>query len=234
MRVLLLACSFLAISTSVAVAADAAAPDVGSPTSGLSWITLIGVMTVAGVAGGTVNYIQIAEDEENGWKEWAKRVLAGTAASFLMPLFLNTISSKLVAEILGGTAKSEAIFVFSGFCLLAGISSRAFIQSLSDRILREAEEAKRQAQEARDEVTNVEVAVAPFVEPDSEDETEEARREGLQLEQPTDADRQFLRTIDHARFTLRSISGIARQAGRISHDETRGYLDALIEKGLVR
>ena len=45
--------------------------------------------------------------------------------------------------------------VFAGFCLVAAISSRAFIKTLSDRILKEATEAKEKASAAEQKSGNL-------------------------------------------------------------------------------
>ena len=109
-------------------------------------IQLIVVMIVAGIAGGTVNYALLSDGDRTGWGAWCRASGMGLAASFLMPLFLNTISSSLVPNILDAKGGAGDILFFAGFCLLAAISSRAFITTLSDKILREARDAKHQVQ----------------------------------------------------------------------------------------
>src|SRR6266849_838261 len=101
---------------------------------------LIAVMLAAGMVGGLLNYYmtQSADPEHTSI---LKSLLAGICASFLVPLFLNMISSNLIDAIRGGANASSDVsklFVFAGFCLIAAISSSAFIRTLSDRVLAEA------------------------------------------------------------------------------------------------
>ena len=106
------------------------------------------VMVFAGVLGGAIN-VALGDVEKPSREAWAKSVLVGIGAAFLVPLFLKTVSSSLVADILKpGNADEASWWVFGGFCLLAAISSRKFIQSLSDSILKEARDARREAETA--------------------------------------------------------------------------------------
>lgn len=157
-----------------------------------------------------------------------------------MPLFLNTISSTLVPSILDGKGDSGDILVFSGFCLVGAISSRAFIQTLSSRILREAQEAKQQVEKVQGAVSKVEQAfetveqaVETIVEPEPESSVEDASdaKTGFR-EVITDADRSLLENMDRSRFTLRSASGIAKQAG-LSSTEVTQRLKKVEDKKLV-
>jgi DNA-binding MarR family transcriptional regulator len=79
-------------------------------------------------------------------------MVIGIAASFLVPLFLQMISSDLLQR---GASDHLALFVFAGFCLIAAISSKAFIRTLSEQVLKEVRAAKAEAQEARQEVEDL-------------------------------------------------------------------------------
>lgn len=116
-------------------------------------LILILIMLVAGVLGGIVNIALRAE--ENTKKTWLMNIVAGIGASMLIPLFLRTLSSNLLSNILDEKPKPDDLLVFGGFCLLAAISSRTFIQTLSDKILKEAREARRQADFATKQVKEV-------------------------------------------------------------------------------
>jgi hypothetical protein len=124
-------------------------------------------MLLAGVIGGIVNIAISGEKSDH--QEWLTAIVAGVGASLLMPLFLQTVSSDLLVKMLRETpdnaevnAETNAevnvetnaevnILVFGAFCLLASISSKAFIQTLSNRVLREAQEAKKLAEQTKNE-----------------------------------------------------------------------------------
>lgn len=110
-------------------------------------LTVALIMIGAGLLGATVN-LALAADSRT-WTQWRWNAAAGVGAAFLMPLFLRTISSGLLKNVLVPDPSPEDLFVFSGFCLLAATSSRKFIETLSDRVLRESREAKLDAAEAK-------------------------------------------------------------------------------------
>ena len=138
---------------------------------------LLGVIVLAGVLGGAINFTLI--DADNPRRRWATSLLAGLGASFLVPLFLNTVKSTLVDNFLTGGEGTPTgnLLIIAGFCLVAAISSRAFIQTVSDRVLRLAEEANAkasaatetaaaahdQAEQARSEAAETREAVEPIV-----------------------------------------------------------------------
>src|SRR5262245_56110250 len=100
-------------------------------------------MLAMGVLGGTINFVLASGDAVHGSVGWARAALLGVGAAILIPLFLNTISSNLLSDVLTAAEPGASALVFAGFCLVAAISSRAFIQTLADRVLAEAREAKR-------------------------------------------------------------------------------------------
>jgi hypothetical protein len=120
--------------------------------------TLISVMVGAGALGGTVNYF-FARKLDAEKSNIAESIVVGIAAAFLVPLFLNMISSNLTEEIRGNSELSK-ILVFAGFCLIAAISSKAFIKTLSERVLKEVEETKKQVQETKKELQEAKKEVA--------------------------------------------------------------------------
>lgn len=128
----------------------------------MTHIEIVGVMVAAGLLGGTVNFA-LSRTEHSTWRDWFWSVVVGLGASLLVPLFLNTISSSLLSGLLGGTSGKADIYVFSGFCLLGAIASKAMIQTLTQRVLREA-------QEARKEVENLKEEIAPIVVKETEPE----------------------------------------------------------------
>lgn len=119
------------------------------------WVVIL-IMLAAGIFGGAVNLVLSSEPPTR--RRWVTSIVAGIGASLLIPLFLRTLSSRLLEDVLGTAPKPEGFFVLAGFCLLAAITSRSFIQSLSDRVLKEAREATRQAQIATQQVNEVKTA----------------------------------------------------------------------------
>jgi DNA-binding MarR family transcriptional regulator len=107
-------------------------------------------MLAFGSLGGLVNYY-LARLESPHQSSPKESLVIGIAASFLVPLFLQMISSDLLHR---GTSNHLVLFVFAGFCLIAAVSSKAFIRTLSEQVLKEARAAMAEAQEARQEASN--------------------------------------------------------------------------------
>ncbi len=112
-------------------------------------LTLMLIMLGAGIVGGVVN-VTLNETERTRFVFGAS-ILSGIAAAFLMPLFLYTVKSSLIADLKPQESAEQSYLIFGGFCLLAAISSRTFIQSLSSKVLHEVKEAKRVSQDAHRE-----------------------------------------------------------------------------------
>mgnify|MGYP001590195545 CR=1 FL=1 len=138
--------------------------NVNHPETSVSYIfILIAIILIFGALGGWVSYLLNEQEPTNNsagnnsanpngnkgrWGSWIKPVIIGIAAAFLVPLFLQTISSQLLRD---GYSNYLYLLVFAGFCLVAAISSKAFITTLSDKILQVAKEAKKEAREAKNE-----------------------------------------------------------------------------------
>jgi YLATT-like protein len=204
--------------------------------------TLIAVMLAAGSFGGIINYyLSLRADPEN--TTLRKSVIVGIGASFLVPLFLNMISSNLIDSIKGTNKESgdsSKLLVFAGFCLVAAISSSAFIQTLSDRILKEAKDARKQAEEAKAEAVEAKVQVAevhadvtPLINKATEPEpTAETAAAAALAGELSDKERQILKEFARSKYSRRTLRGLSADT-HIRGDELETLLGALLSKGLV-
>lgn len=149
-------------------------------------VSLLITMTLSGVIGGLINFLlaEAPAPPTQRLQKWWQYVLIGLGASFVMPLFLNTISSPLVGEIIGSefTAQSASkLLVMAGFCILAAVSSRTFMQSLAARVLRVAEEAKKQSDEALATSNEARHEVGLVVEPQAKESEDIPYTRALEL-----------------------------------------------------
>lgn len=94
-------------------------------------LLLFGIMLFSGTLGGIANYFLSDRDGAFSAKALFKYAVLGVVASLTVPLFLNMISSDLLAM-----AKSRPIdlFVFAGFCLLFVLFSRRAVENMSARL----------------------------------------------------------------------------------------------------
>lgn len=118
--------------------------------------TITSVMLAAGAIGGLVNcFLSEAPDTPDSPDTtrlaWWKHTIIGITAAFMVPLFLTMISADLIDKIRGtaGQPGNPVLLLnLAGFCLVASVSSRAFIGSLTARLLREVQDARAQAEAA--------------------------------------------------------------------------------------
>lgn len=136
-------------------------------------LILIAIMVAAGAFGGFVNYLlngkdpldELKKDEPNPAETksdaekaadmaklerqrlWNRRtdILSGILASFLVPFFLTTSSSSLLEQ---GQRNPLQLLVFLGFCLIAAMSARTFITSLSSKVIQAVNQVKVTAENA--------------------------------------------------------------------------------------
>jgi hypothetical protein len=199
-------------------------------------LILISVMIAAGTLGGIVNYFLNRKDDPDG-SSLGKSITVGIGASFLVPLFLNMISSNLTEMIRGSSttpADLSKILVFAGFCLIAAISSTAFIKTLSDRVLKEAQEARKAARSAEQKASAAQSAIAPIVERETEQEASVSS--GLQtlavpVAKITDKERKLLEKLANGKL-FRTRTGLAKETG-LMKPEVDQMMNELRRRGLV-
>jgi hypothetical protein len=202
-------------------------------------LMLVIVMIVGGLLGGGVNYfLSKADDPEN--TSVTKSLFIGVGASLLVPLFLNMLSSDLLDS---SKAFPYRTLVFLGFCLIAAISSKAFITTLSDKVLKEARQAKQEAAEAKTVAENVTSAIAPIVsketEPtggnDDDDDNDEMNlmEEAAKAPALEDFEKEVLRALGSSRYTLRSTGGVIRDTKAGSSARVLDALNKLIAKDMA-
>lgn len=193
-------------------------------------IFLFLVMLLSGVVGGIINHFLTQEANIDNKKKifMGRDIWVGIGASFSVPLFLNMISSNLIDSIKTEPLK---IFIFLGFCLIAAISSRAFINTLSNRLLKDVEAARKEAKIAGDNAKVVEDKIDIVLEKETEPEEESVAFAGVTAD-ITDEEIKILKTFVSGRFTIRSLSGIANESG-IPKDQVNKLLDDLLAKSFV-
>lgn len=109
---------------------------------------IIYIIIGTGVFGGIINYYRNVYDKKFVFPEVIRPVLVGLAASALVPLFLNMISSDLLTK---SEAPPSNYFVFMGFCLIASIFSGEFIDSIGKKVLNQIGEVKKEIEETNTE-----------------------------------------------------------------------------------
>ena len=173
-------------------------------------LTII-VMIAAGVFGGFVNFY-LTKPDDVPTPSRIRSVVVGVAASLLVPLFLNMISSNLIELIKSGD--NSKLLILLGFCLVASISSTAFIRTLSDRVLSEAKEAKKEALEAKARVSEAQEVIGTIAARETEpDSADAAATELVAASEPLTNEQKMLQVLSGGRWALRSEGGLAKDVG---------------------
>jgi hypothetical protein len=110
--------------------------------------TIIIIIFVAGSLGGVTNFLN-TKLENDGWLHFWRCLISGIAAAFVVPLFLQMIQSALLEQL---PESHPACLVFAGFCILAAVSSRGFLDGLAKKALRLAEENSRKTDKIKTKV----------------------------------------------------------------------------------
>lgn len=196
---------------------------------------ILAVMLSAGLFGGLINY-HLENSEQDSKRNLWRSLIVGIGASFLVPLFLNMISSNLLDVIRGSSATPSdlsKLFVFAGFCLVASISSKAFITTISDRVLREARETRREVAAAKAELADVQAVIEPIIARETESDLPETQTVRLQATHVEHSPEQMvLNALIPGRWSLRSLSGLAKETAMDSLEVSR-ILDDLTQRGFV-
>ncbi len=192
---------------------------------------MILVLLLSGFFGGLINFFMSEEES----KKALRCIVIGIGASFMVPLFLNMISSNLLEQIRGSESKPGdplKYFVLAGFCLVASISSRAFIRTLSERIIREIKESGEKTK--KEVLDNVKEEIAPILDKETENEPDEIKDLKSTIFTELSEDQiTILRAMAERKYVLRSISGIAKETG-IPRESVNKSINELISKGFVK
>jgi hypothetical protein len=187
----------------------------------MSNLEIIAVMVGAGLCGGTANFA-LSRTEHSRWPDCFWSVVVGIVASFLVPLFLNTISSSLLSGLLSDSSGKADIYVFAGFCLLAAIASQAMIQTLTQRLLRESQETRKEVESLKEEVSPI---VAKETEPESPGSSPfKVEAYGLVGDEPN----LIIKSLGNSKYSRRTPDGIQKETSvpRNKVIETLHWLEA--------
>jgi len=216
------------------------------------YLVIIIIIILSGLLGGFGNYLILPNHKNEKDKSttnnsetrldtnlFTRSIVLGIIASCMVPLFLKTISSNLL-EIPPDTTSDEVIFnpnyfVLTGFCLLAAVLSKQFIESLYDKVMKaqaDAAKAVNKAEEADKKVKNVEASLTETdTDNAADDDPAAGAAAGLPIAHhiPTLEER-ILSSIEDSKYIWRSGSGIAKNLN-MKKTEVMGAIQNLLDEG---
>lgn len=225
-------------------------------------IWLLSTLAICGAIGGIIGYLdELGSTNKGGARHFLKYLLLGLAASFIVPLFLNTISSTLIKDVLntGSPGSITSLLVVAGFCLIASISSRRFIDRITDKVLeqvskaveaadsaqKKADNAVMKAEEAEQKAENADDKIDLFSEPDllepsqqqpwprvSSSMTTESRNPSTEPLILDENQKKVLKAMIDSTFSARALSGLMNDT-KLDEGELRDTLSSLVDIGYM-
>ena len=180
------------------------------------------IIILGGSLGGLVSAF-ISEDADVSWAFCCRRIVIGLGAAFLVPLFLNMISSNLLEQ---ARTTPSAYLIFAGFCIISAVSSKVFISSISDRLI-------RQVKEVEEKLRAVKESVEPILIKEKEPETRAQFATRSEPQSPvSDSERSILQALNNGAYSMRTLDGIAKDTS-LDLSVVSGYISQLQARGLA-
>ena len=180
------------------------------------------IIVFGGTLGGLISAF-ISEEDNVTWAFCLRRVIIGLGAAFLVPLFLNMISSNLLEQ---ARTSPSAYLIFGGFCIISAVSSKVFIASISDRLL-------RQVKEVEEKLRAVKESVEPILIKEKEPETRAQLATRADPQSPvSESERSILQALNNGAYSMRTLDGIAKDTS-LDLNVVSGYIGQLQTRGLA-
>jgi DNA-binding MarR family transcriptional regulator/outer membrane murein-binding lipoprotein Lpp len=111
-------------------------------------ISLLSLIAVAGGAGGLAHYLLLSlpSGEKRNLFGALRFLVAGGITAYVVPLFLSLAQSSLVKGIVDFNGPGQAysdILIFIGFCVVAGFASRAFMDTMTSKLMQMQQEVRK-------------------------------------------------------------------------------------------
>lgn len=181
-------------------------------------LIIFSIIILSGILGGIANFVIVENPKKLAdWKSAGGYVILGVVAAFTVPLFLNMISSNLL-EI--GQSNYLVLFVFCGFCLVAAVFSKSFLENMYSKIIQQVNNLKEEIQELKEQESEPELSDSTIV---------ESKQKELEL---SESERKVLFAFGVGKYSYRSFSGIKNETN-LELEVVKNSLDSLVSKALL-
>ena len=213
---------------------------------------LVLIIVVAGILGGVAAWLSEpvpddgSEPRMRPARAWYQYIFLSMVAAACVPLFLSLLKSGLIDGIFKAPREVPAYenyLIFIGLCLVAAVSARRFIDSITAQLIKRLDEVDakaRRAVAAAAEAREVAHEAVEEVEAADEEEGGDSPAGGPEMSMAearaatadvTPAERRALEAM--SRRSIRTRTGIAEESG-ISRNRISELLEDLADKGLAR
>ncbi|HEX3029970.1 MAG TPA: YEATS-associated helix-containing protein [Clostridia bacterium] len=114
------------------------------------YLIIVPIIIASGSFGGCISYF-LHEKKTSNIYDLAKSMMFGIAAAFIVPLFLNLISSNLMDM---DEMDTKKLLEFTGICLLLSIYSKPFLKTMSSKVLKQLQEQSDETNKKLNAVIN--------------------------------------------------------------------------------
>jgi len=190
-------------------------------------VTITFWIVICGVAGGVTN--ALAEHTRGSAIDWGTswlRVAQGVLAAGTVPLFLSLIGNGTVAKILQPGSKPqdalEATYVLIGFCLVASLFSKTYLEGLGTKVM----QLRKEVEKSKEKIDAVEAAVV---------EPPQTIAPALQRTELPNEAQKLLHALKSGPYRIRSTDGLLKTLSSPDWSEKlQPQLKVLEKEGLVR
>ncbi|MBB1487068.1 YEATS-associated helix-containing protein [Oceanospirillum sediminis] len=190
-------------------------------------IILTLVMLMAGVFGGLINFYLLNQNNKD-MVAMARCLVVGVGAAFLVPVVLDLIGSDIVSK---SQSDSSKMLIYVGICLISAIASRLVVTNALDRSLVASEQAKTAVEELRNELHQLQDAMAPLLETETEQQEAVVVSE-TELDALDVTSTAVLKSLSSGRHIYRALSGLGTET-ELDENDLQKSLQVLLGKGLA-
>lgn len=190
-------------------------------------LVLTFVMLIAGVFGGLVNFYLLNQNNRDT-TSMLRSVVVGVGAAFLVPVVLDLVGSSMVTQSQNDPGQ---LLIYTGLCLIAAIASRVVVTNKLDRTLSAAENAKNEVDDLRVQVKQMQQAILPLIETETEMDVVKAEEQEM-LDSLDVAATQVLKALGTGRYIFRTQESLLQDLDLADNDVIKS-LNILVAKGLT-
>jgi hypothetical protein len=191
--------------------------------------TLVLSMAIVGFVGGLANFLR---EREFKWSIFFRDILYAIIAVSTIPLFLNLISSSLVNEILNNiNVLDNNYLVFIGFCALASLYSKTFLDRMYNKIIEDLSKVKKEVRDSNKDIKEIQENL--------EEKSIDIDNAKTQLKEKTNKkgsnDDDLINVMESiylSNYKYRTLSGIKKDL-KMEEKKINEILNELIEEGFI-
>lgn len=182
--------------------------------------------------GGLANFYQHESNRASFKFNLSRSLLTGLVAASTVPLFLQMVSSNLLAD---ATKNSLNYFIFGGFCLIAAYFSKRFLETISDKVIRDLQErTSKIEEETLENSEKVEVLIDKSLEGESVLESTHDKEVETIKNQVNDSQlNSIIDAFKSSQYNFKTLHGLSKDIG-FDINKTRKLTNELSQQNIIK